>query len=669
MRLVSSFVLAGCLMVGTAPLCSAAPAGPVRAEPAPVDLSVDPCTDFFQYACNAWIKQNPIPDDQTRWGRFDALQRANQKALHSLLDAAVAHPTPDSQKVADYYAACLDEAAIEAKGLAPVQPLLAEIDGLTDKRGLAPLIARLHRLGVNALFSAGVRPDAEDSRAYLATVDQGGLGLPDRDYYTKTDAKSVAQRTAYEAHVAAILTLAGSADGAGQAKTVLTLETALAEASLSRVKRRDPSNVNHKRPAGDLGVLAGDFDWQAYFKHRDFPGFEQANIAVPDFVAGLKGVLEKTDLKDLKTYLRWQVLHHVAPVLPKAFEDADFAFFSKVLNGAEKPEPRWLRCVRGTDRALGESLGKLYVATYFPPEAAGRMKELVKNLRAAFETDIATLDWMGPETKVRARAKLDSMVEKIGHPERWRDYGALEVKAGDAFGNYTRAFTFEIDRQIHRLGKPVDRTEWNMTAPTVNAYYNPSNNDINFPAGILQPPFFDAMGDDAGNYGAIGAVIGHEMTHGFDDQGRKYDKDGNLKDFWTKEDADAFKERASCLVKEYSGFEVGGGVFLNGELTLGENTADNGGVRLAYAALKRRLAEKHGETVLGFTPEQRFFLGYAGVWCSSIRQEAARTRALTDPHSDGRSRVNGVVANMPEFAEAFHCPAKPVAATPACKVW
>ncbi len=642
-------------------------------SPTPADRSVDPCNNFFEFACGIWIKNNPIPADQSRWGRFNELALHNREALHELLDEAVAHPTADNRKVADYYGACMNEGAIDAKGLDPLKDVFAKIDALADKKQLAPLVAHLHLIGVNVFFSSGVDSDAKDSNHYLAQVDQGGLGLPDRDYYFKTDEKSVKQREAYQAHVSKMLALAGATPEAAEAgaKAVLAVETGLAKDSLNRVKRRDPSNVYHKLPLGDLDKLAGGFQWAAYLKEQNFPAFKNLNIAEPDFLKGLDGVIAATSLDDIKTYLRWQTLHRSAKLLSKAFVEEDFSFYGKVLSGAKELEPRWRRCVVATDRALGEALGKVYVAKYFPPEADAKMKDLIKDLRAAYDEDMAGLSWMGPETRKKAREKLAVMVDKVGHPEKWRDYTLVDVKADDALGNAFRATAFENDRQLKRVGKQVDRREWLMTPPTVNAYYDPSHNDINFPAGILQPPFFDPAGDDAANYGAIGAVIGHEMTHGFDDEGRLFDKDGNLKDFWTKKDAESFKERASCIANQYSGYTAVDDVKINGQLTLGENTADNGGVRIALAALKKHLKGKKTSEIDGFTPEQRFFLAYAGVWCSASRPEAARTQALTDPHSAERFRVQGVVDNMPEFAEAFHCPVKPVADTKSsnCRVW
>ncbi|HVJ53994.1 MAG TPA: M13 family metallopeptidase [Aliidongia sp.] len=637
-----------------------------------MDPSVSPCEDFYRFACGGWLKANPSPPDQPRYGRFNELALHNRDALRQLLEAAVASPTGETRKVADFYGACIDEAGIERKGLTPLQPLLDRIAALSDKKDLAALIAQLQESGIDALFDFGVRPDFKDTTHNLALLSQGGLGLPDRDYYFKTDEKSVSQRAAYQAHVAKMLSLLGDSSERSEAgaKTVMTLETALAQSSLNRVARRDPSAVYHKMAVSAVDTLAPDFGWAGFFRANDAPAFTEINVAEPDFFKSLDTIVKDTPLDDLKIYLRWQLVHTAAPMLPKAFVDESFAFYGKNLTGAAELEPRWRRCVIQTDRSLGEALGKLYVEKHFPPAAKARMQQMVADLRAAYAEDLKTVPWMGAETRERALGKLDAMIDKIGYPEKWRDYSKLAVTPDDALGNFLRANAFETHRELDKIGQPVDRKEWGMTPPTVNAYYSQVENDINFPAGILQLPFFDPGLDDAANYGAIGSVIGHEMTHGFDDQGRKFDKDGNLGDWWTKSDAEKFETRASCLADEASGFTAVDDVHLNGKLTLGENTADNGGLHIAFAALKRRLADKPQGEIDGFTADQRFFIAYAQDWCSNQTPEISRFLALNDPHPAAEFRANGVLANMGEFAKAFKCPVgSPMVHKDACRVW
>ena len=642
-------------------------------DPGFIDASVDPCHDLYHYACGGWIKANPAPPDQAVYGRFSELNIRNRDKLHQILDDAAAHPTEADRKVVDYYSACLDESGIEAKGLEPLKPELARIDALHSKKELPALIAHLHEIGADALFGFSQQADFKDASLSIAGVYAGGLGLPDRDYYFKTDPKSVQQRADYEAHIARVLALAGasSEEAAKQAKAVLALETALAKHALSRVQRRDPAAIYHKEPVQALDRLAPHFGWAAYIGDTGAPHFAELNISEPDFVKGLDGVIAGTSLPVLKTYLRWQLLHAVAPVLSKAFVDENFTFYGKNIKGTKELEPRWRRCINATDSALGEALGKLYVEKLFGPAAKERMEQMIGDLRATYAKDLEALPWMGEETKKRALEKLQAMVDKIGYPAKWRDYSALEVKHDDALGNAFRAEAFETRRQLNKIGQPVDRGEWSMSPPTVNAYYSSTHNDINFPAGILQPHFFSVTADDSANYGGIGTTIGHEMTHGFDDKGREFDKNGNLNDWWTKDDAKNFESRVQCLSDQAGAFVAVDDVKQNGQLTLGENTADNGGVHIAYAAYKARSAGQPETKIAGYTPDQRFFLTYAQNWCTNMTPEAARLQALTNPHPMPEFRVNGVVSNMAEFAKAFNCPAEAMMnrGEKACRVW
>ena len=635
-----------------------------------IDKTVAPCANFYRHACTGWLKANPIPPDQSRWGVDDVLIERNRATLRAILDKAAAAPDDESRKAGDFWAACLDEAAIEARGLAPLQPELARIDGMTDKSQLAEIVAHLHRIGTDVLFSFGSDQDYRDATQVIAEADQGGLGLPERKYYVNEGKEADATRAAYVAYLAKLLALSGVLQTDTAAANVMAFETLLAKASLTDVERRDPTKIYHRLPVADLDRLAPGFTWAAYLRGAGAPSVETLNIAVPGFFEGLQKAIADTPLDTIKLYLRAHLLTHAAEMLPKTFVDENFDFYGKTLAGAKELKPRWKRCVSLTDGALGEDLGKIYVRSAFGPDAKAAIAALVQHLREAYAADIASLPWMGKETKEKAAAKLEVMAQKIGYPDKWRDYGKLEIARDDPLGNLFRAAAFESDRQFAKIGKPVDKGEWQMTPPTVNAYYDPQKNDINFPAGILQPPNFDAHWDDAVNYGAIGAVIGHEMTHGFDDEGRQFDGQGNLKDWWSKSDAKQFTERTSCLVAEYGGFSVGGGVKLDGKLTLGENTADNGGTRLAYQALKRAIAGKDVGRIDGYTPEQRFFLAYAQSWCENQTPQSAKLQALSDPHSTAEFRVNGVVANMPEFREAFQCPAHS-AMTPQkiCRVW
>jgi len=640
-----------------------------------MEKSVDPCVDFYQYACGNWLKSNPIPADQAEWGRFDELHERNQMILRNILEKASAdnpNRSSNDQKIGDFYYSCMDEAGIEAKGTAPLKSIMERIDEVTDKSQLPALVGQLHSSGVEALFAFGSEPDAKDSMMEIAGTDQGGLGLPDRDYYLKTDAKSVEMRNAYVQHVTNMFKLLGESPdkAAAHAKTVINLETELAKASMDRVERRDPNKVYHKMTTAQLQALSPAFTWKEYFAIIGSPSFDSLDVSVPDFVKGMNQLVANRDLEDIKTYLRWQTAHRAAPLLPKAFVDENFAFYGKTLTGAKEIRPRWKRCVSFANGDLGEALGEAYVAQQFPPESKAATLKMVHELEAALKNDITQLPWMTAETKKQALDKLAHIENKIGYPDKWRDYSTLKIVRGDALGNGRRANEFEFKRELKKIGKPVDRTEWGMTPPTVNAYYNPQENNINFPAGILQPPFYDPKVDDAVNFGAIGAVIGHELTHGFDDSGSDFDAQGNLRNWWTAKDREQFDKLEQCFVNEYDGFVAVDDVHLKGKLTLGENTADNGGLRIADMALLEVLGSAPRKPIDGFLPEQRLFIGWGQIWCENQRPENARMLAGVDQHSPSKFRVNGVVGNMPEFQKAFGCKANaPMVRNPACRVW
>ncbi len=648
--------------------------GPPQFDLTAIDKSVDPCTDFYHYACGTWIKKNPVPADQAMWGRFNELADRNRDILHEILEQA-AKPAggrdATTQKIGDYYAACMDEKSIDAKGLAPLQPELAGIRDLKDKAQIAGEIAHLHAIGVGVVFQFSSGQDFKDSNAVIAQFDQGGLGLPDRDYYLKDDAKSVEIRQKYAAHVARMLELSG--EKPGQSKTdadaIMKFETALAKGSLDLVSRRDPEKVYHKMGKPELAALSPAFHWNEYFTAVGAPAFESINVSHPEFVKTINAAVEGTPLADWKTYLTWQLIHSAAPFLPTAFTQENFNFFAKTLAGTEVMRPRWKRCVDFTDQDLGEALGKKYVEKTFGAEGKARTLKMVDALEKALGTDIEKLDWMTPATKQAALVKLKAITNKIGYPDRWRDYSSVTIKPDDPMGNSFRANQFEVHRELDKIGKPVDRLEWQMTPPTVNAYYDPQMNNINFPAGILQPPFFYNNVDDAVNFGGIGMVIGHELTHGFDDQGSQFDPKGNLKNWWTDKDNEEFRQREACFADQYSGFSVAPGAFINGKLTLGENTADNGGARIALMALLNTIGNNTAK-IDGYTPEQRFFLSFGQIWCENGREEALRLLVQTNEHSPPEFRVKGVVENMPEFQKAFSCkPGQPMAPVHACHVW
>jgi endothelin-converting enzyme/putative endopeptidase len=643
-----------------------------------IDKSADPCVDFYQYSCGSWLKTAQIPPDQPRWGSFVELQERNRTILREILEKAGAggdRRDPVDQKIGDYYASCMDETAADQKGLSPLQPELARIAAVKDKAGLIDAVARVHLIGPNPLFAFYSSPDLHDADQVIAYIDQGGLSLPDRDYYLQDNPKNLEMRTHLVEYASRLFRLDGQSEqqAAESAQTVLQIETALAKASMDRTLRRDPKTRDHKMSREQASALAPNFYLDRYFADIGAPQFSELDVANPDFFRQVSAVLESEPLESLKMYVRWQLLDDAAPWLGKAFVDANFKM-QQALTGQAEIKPRWKRCVTSTDHALGEALGQRYVEQTFGPEAKLRMQTMVAALEKSLGEDIDSVPWMSPETKKQAHLKLAAIQNKIGYPDRWRDYGRLQIVRGDLVGNVLHATQFESERQIAKIGKPVDRNEWEMTPPTVNAYYSAPYNEIVFPAGILQPPFFNKDVDDAVNFGGIGLVIGHELTHGFDDQGRKYDLQGNLRNWWTEEDGKQFEQRASCVASEYSGFVAIDDLKLNGKLTLGENTADNGGARISLNALAE-MNQQHpsasaAQTIDGYTPEQRFFLGFGRVWCEKQRPEFARMRVGVDPHSPGKYRVDGVVENMPEFEKAWSCKAgQPMVSDNACRVW
>jgi endothelin-converting enzyme/putative endopeptidase len=643
-----------------------------------IDKTLDPCVDFYQYACGNWLKKAEIPADQSAWVSFVELDERNLVTLREILEKASANDSgrsPIEQKVGDFYSSCMDEKTVDAKGLDSLKPELDRISTVSDKATLIDAVARVHLAGPNPLFNFYSNSDLHNADQVIAYIDQGGLSLPDRDYYIKDDARMTEMRKHLGEEVTQMFTLAGQSprQAAESAQTVLRIETALAKDSMDRTLRRDPKTRDHKMTREAAVALAPNFYLDRYFAAMGAPSFSELNVSNPEFFKQVNGVLESESLDNLKIYVSWHLLRGSAPWLSQPFVDASFKM-RQALTGQKEIQARWKRCVELTDNSLGEALGQKYVEVTFGPDGKQRMLKMVDALEQSLDTDIQGLSWMTDETKKQAKIKLQAIRNKIGYPDAWRDYSSLTVVRGDLLGNFLRANEFESKREIAKIGKPLDRKEWGMTPPTVNAYYSSSYNEIVFPAGILQPPFFDKKMDDAVNFGGIGLVIGHELTHGFDDQGRKFDPQGNLHDWWTPEDGKEFEKRVSCVADEYSGFVAVDDLRLNGRLTLGENTADNGGARIALMALERMIAEdktgKEGEKIDGYTPEQRFFLGFARVWCEKRRPESARMQVTTNPHSPGKWRVNGVVQNMPEFQQAWGCKAgQPMVSANACHVW
>jgi putative endopeptidase len=642
-----------------------------------MDKSADPCVDFYQYSCGGWMKNNPIPGDQAAWSVYGKLTNENQQFLWGILDdlsKGGANRTPLQQKIGDYFGACMNEPAVEKLGAQPLKPLLDEIAALKDTKQLATFLAAEHprTYGSGWMFGFGSNQDFGDATQVIAFADAGGLGLPDRDYYTKTDAKSEEIRQKYLAHVAAMLQLVGepAAQAKKDADTVMRIETTLAKASLTRVEQRDPYKLYHKMTPAQLKAITPHFDWDRYFGDTKLNNIATVNVSQPEFFKVLDQQIAAVPLADWKTYLRWHAAHARAPYLSTPFVTENFNFYSKTLRGVAEMPPRWKRCVRYVDRDLGEALGEEFVRRTFTPDTKARTVDMTKRIEDAMEQEIKTLDWMSEPTKQKALEKLHAIRNKIGYPDKWRDYSSVDVKPNDFYGNATRATVFESNRELAKIGKPVDRGEWGMTPPTVNAYYNPQMNDINFPAGVLQPPLFDPKEDDAPNYGNTGATIGHELTHGFDDEGRQFDGQGNLKDWWTPEDAKGFEERINCVRDQYAQYTIVDDIKINSKLTSGEDVADLGGTLLAYIAWKAATENQKLEDRDGFTPDQRFFIGMAQWACENERPENLRANAITNPHSPGKYRINGPVSDLPQFQKAFNCKAgQPMVREKMCKVW
>jgi endothelin-converting enzyme/putative endopeptidase len=642
-----------------------------------MDRSANPCVDFAKFACGNWLKQNPIPADQSRWDVYAKLGNENQRYLWGILDAAakpVAGRSANEQKIGDYFGACMDEAAVDKASATPLRADLDAIERMKDLSDLPPLLARLHLVSeqVSPLFGFGSSQDYADSSRVIAFATASGLGLPDRDYYVKTDAKSQETRAKYLDYMARVFGLLGdnAAAAKSEAQTVMAIETALAQASLTRVEKREPHNLFHKLTAAQLAQLTPSFHWAVYWKAAALPAQAEVNVTEPKFFEEVERLLKSRSMADWKQYLRFHLAREKSPYLSAPFVRAGFDFYSKYLRGVSEMQPRWKRCVRYVDNDLGEALGQIFVAKTFSPETKARALAMTQQIEKAMEGELQRLDWMGPETKRQAMEKLRVVANKIGYPNRWRDYSALRIVRGDFAGNRDRATMFESKRQLDKIGKPVDRTEWQMTPPTVNAYYDAQMNDINFPAGVLQPPLFDPRMDDAPNYGNTGATIGHELTHGFDDEGRQFDAKGNLRDWWTAQDSTQFEKRAACVVNQYAQYTVVDNIKINSKLTEGEDVADLGGTLLAYIAWKAATQGQSLRAVDGFTPDQRFFIGMAQWACGDERPESKRVTAITDPHSPLEYRINGVVSNLPEFQKAFSCKAgQAMVRTQACKVW
>lgn len=680
---VVSFALAVCAQNSASPKLQ-------HFDPNQADRSLDPCQDFYKFACSKWFAANPIPPDQIYWDTSGELEKWNETVLRETMEKASANSTertPVQQKVGDFWAACMDEKGVEAAGTRDLAPELHRIDALRSKSELADEIAHLHitvpaawefdnNAARVAFFGFGSGQDLDDASLVVVFVDQGGMGLPGRDFYLKDDAKSSEIRSKYVSHVSKMLALSG--EGKEQADKdaamILSMETAMAKMAMDNVSRRDPKNLNNKMTLAQVQALTPSFNWNRYLALVGAPQPDHYLVTSPEFFKGLEQLIQQHPLEHWQAYLRWQLVHGSAPYLAKPFVDENFEFYSHTLAGAPEQLPRWRRCVQAADNYLGEALGQAYVERAFPPESKRQAVQLVHDVEAALDRDILSLDWMTPVTKKEAQKKLHAIEDKIGYPDHWRDYSSVTITRDSYLNNVHAATAFELHRQLAKVGKPVDRSEWGMTPPTINAYYDAQLNTINFPAGILQPPSFEPQADVAVNYGGIGAAIGHEITHGFDDQGRKFDASGNLHDWWTPQDAKAYDERGKCIADQYTQDVPEAGVKQDGRLTQGEDTADNGGTRIAFMALQARL-QKDGvaldaQGADGWTARQRFFLSYANSWCTEARPEAIRSQILTNPHSFPRYRVNNVVSDMPEFQQAFGCKkGTPMVRENACRVW
>jgi endothelin-converting enzyme/putative endopeptidase len=648
-----------------------------------MDRSVDPCVDFYEFSCGGWRKANPLPADKPAWNRYSSMAERNRTILKGILEQASGPSASQPawmKQIGDDYAACMDESRIEKLGSKPLDPLFARIDGIKNRKDLATVIAYFHRVDIPMFFNFDSMPGLRDAKQMVADIDQGGLGLPEREYYFKQDPKSIETRKKYVEHVANMMKLVGAseADAQKQAETVMKLETSLAEASLNRVQRRDPKALDHTLTYKEFEALAPTSEFSSYFKATNAPPFSSLNVGVPDFFKRVDRDLNAVPLSDWKTYMKWHVVHALAPALSKPFVDENFNFYLNYLAGQREQEVRWKRCVRAVDVQLGDSLGRAFVETAFGKDAKARMSELVQAVSQSLGDSIRQADWMTDTTKQKALTKLAAIhYDKLGYPDEWKDYSKIKVIREDYLGNRLRTYEYEVVRQWNKIGKPSDRKDWGMTTPTVNAYYDAQHSEIVFPAGMLQPPMFGADFEDAVNFGAVGRVVGHELTHGFDDQGRKFAADGTLTDWWTEADGKNFEERSACIRDQYSNYvalkdpKTGEEVKLNGQLTLGENVADNGGVRMSFAAYLRKLKEK-GATpeINGFNPEQRFFIAYAQSRCENLSDSYARMLVAVDPHSPGRYRAIGPVVNMPEFAKAFGCKkGQPMVSENACRVW
>lgn len=690
---VTPFLLVGALLATPLAGLAATPAGGTHAKTAvnkdaagkdevhgidlqDLDTSVKPCQNFYRFADGGWMARNPIPAAYPRWGTFTQLYKENQNRLHHILERAAADTKApagsDLKKLGDFYASGMDVKAVDAQGFKPLTPELARIAAVKDLKGLQAEVAHLQSLGVNVMFRFGSTQDAKDSTQVIGEADQGGLGLPDRDYYLKNDAKSKSTREAYLKHVAKMFELLGDAPATAQAEagTVMRIETVLAKASMSRVERRNPKAVYNKMDIKQLQAMTPDFNWPDYFASVDHAELRSINVASPGFFKGLDKELKSVPMKDWRIYLRWHLIASTAPYLSKPFVQENFHFGGEVMTGTKAMLPRWQRVVSAEDRAIGFALGKLYVKKYFPPAAKAKALTILHTIKAALHDDLETLSWMSPATRKAALKKLSMIVEKIGYPDKWRDYSALKIDRGPYVLNVLRARTFDFHRRLNKIGKPLDRTEWGMTPQTVNAYYDPQMNEIVFPAGILQPPFFDPKADDAVNYGAMGMVMGHEITHGFDDQGSQYDGYGNLNNWWTAKDKKNFEARGECIVHQFSQYTVDGDVHLNGKLVEGECIADLGGLTLSYNAFEKAMEGKPRRKIDGFTPEQRFFLAYARIWATNVRPQFSRLMVKVDPHPPARYRVNGPLSNMPAFAKAWHCKSgDPMVRPDHCRIW